>query len=403
MRSSSAVSRCARADALRLVTAWQWSLRIAAAIDVGCCESDDARAALGALEAPPPASTRGAPCDAWKVRRSHSTPNRSRSGTALNQGENPDPMLRVLADRVLLQAVLRLERLVLDGRASLSAADAGSALRAYAPEHALARAHARAALNTRAILRTAAEGCWDQSLGGPPLRRGGLFRALRARDLAAEAGHTIPVHPPLRACLRGAISLRRWRGWPGRAITSVAWSSQASALEHRRACAIASATELQATLSPVPHSPVTTLTPPCPPRSGARFVPSGGCAALRRFASHSVQAASLAMLHATDRTSAAQHSRAAAEAVRAADDETLPAPLRSALLCAAARLHELEAAAASDAPPALADGVGAQVLSDSAKGPLAAEAVAAMRVSDLREWLDKLGVPIGQTETSDPL
>jgi hypothetical protein len=109
------------------------------------------------------------------------------------------------------------------------------------------------------------------------------------------------------------------------------------------------------------------------------------------------------MLHATDRTSAAQHSRAAAEAVRAADDETLPAPLRSALLCAAARLHELEAAAASDAPPALADGVGAQVLSDSAKGPLAAEAVAAMRVSDLREWLDKLGVPIGQTETSDPL
>jgi hypothetical protein len=48
---------------------WDSQLRTAATIDVGCCEWEDAHAALEALEAPP-ASSRGAASDAWKVRHS---------------------------------------------------------------------------------------------------------------------------------------------------------------------------------------------------------------------------------------------------------------------------------------------------------------------------------------------
>ena len=105
-----------------------------------------------------------------------------------------------------------------------------------------------------------------------------------------------------------------------------------------------------------------------------------------------MQAASVAA--SADRTAIELRASTADEAVRAADDQTLPVALRAALLCSAARLRELQAAEAVSAPlklRALADHSGA----GSACAALSADAVAAMRVSDLKEWLEKLGVPIG--------
>jgi hypothetical protein len=105
-----------------------------------------------------------------------------------------------------------------------------------------------------------------------------------------------------------------------------------------------------------------------------------------------LQAASVAA--SADRTAIGLRACTADEALRAADDETLPVALRAALLCSAARLHELQAAEAVEAPPQPtqhADHSGAR----SACAALSADAVATMRVSDLKEWLDKLGVPIG--------
>jgi hypothetical protein len=174
---------------------------------------------------------------------------------------------------------------------------------------------------------------------------------------------------------------------------------QASALEHRHRCASAAATELQARLSDCRYSPIPIPNPFLLRRTRASnrrcLRVSDACGSICcRFATVrlALQAASVAA--SADRTAIGLRACTADEALRAADDETLPVALRAALLCSAARLHELQAAEAVEAPPQPtqhADHSGAR----SACAALSADAVATMRVSDLKEWLDKLGVPIG--------